>query len=355
MMTTLQDKLRELIAKNKTQQALFALSEQLQGTEEGDTITLLHARLNRNRGDYNQGVISNSDYSMETNRINYALLSLIGDLESTSSGGQKSVQQKAVNTINNIYNTLIIGEINMGDKPYTYIAGDNVAGDKIGRDKILGDKIINKSSKDTNVPPFSALKKKSVLFIAAEPESKRSFNAGKEVQRINEALDRSSDREKYEILTDFASKPDDLYRLLKRHNPAIVHFSMHGSEAGVFFEDSNGNAVSVAPDILGGFFELINDGDSRIVECVIMSACNSTNHAKVISEFVGSAIGMNGSILAEAAREYTKGFYQSFFEGDDYKVAHRFGVLLVKQFASRIKYLGDIPLAEMPQFFTSIS
>jgi hypothetical protein len=354
MATTLQDKLRELISKNKTQQALLALSEQLQGTEEGDTITLLHSRWNRNRGDYNQGVISNSDYSMETNRINYALLSLIGDLESTSSGGQKSVQQKAVTTINNIYNTLITGDIIMGDKPHTYIAGDNVAGDKFNGDKILGNKIVNKSPKDTNATP-SVLKKKSVLFIAAEPESKRSFNAGKEVQTIKDVLDRSSFREKYEILTDFASQPADLYRLLKRHSPAIVHFSMHGSQAGVFFEDSNGNAVSVAPDILSGFFEFINDGDSRIVECVIMSACNSTNHAKVISEFVGSAIGMNGAILADAAREYTKGFYQSFFEGDDYKVAHRFGILFVKQFASTIKYLGETPLAEMPQFFTSIS
>ena len=64
MANTLQESLRNLIAKGKTKHALDALAEQLHGTDEGDTITLLQSRWKSNERSKNMGVISNSDASM---------------------------------------------------------------------------------------------------------------------------------------------------------------------------------------------------------------------------------------------------------------------------------------------------
>ena len=110
MIATLQESLRDLIAKGKTQQALDALADNLKGTDEGDTITLLQSRWNRNKNANNMGVLSGGEYQMENNRINYALLSVIGELDEST--GKEDIVKQVVQIINNIH----IGDVVMGVK-----------------------------------------------------------------------------------------------------------------------------------------------------------------------------------------------------------------------------------------------
>lgn len=353
MLTTLQNKLQALIGNAKTQQALDVLTQELKGSDAGDTITLLRARWNRNQQSYNIGVLGNSDYMMEMNRINYALLSVIGDLEESSSFVEASpMQQKAEAAITNIYNTYIMGDNVAGNKTTTNIQGDNIGGDKFGGDKIMGDKITNNSNQNQNGDmPIVEVKKKTILFIAANPVGKNETNSGRESQSIQNAVNNGSLREHYTVQINFASDVSDFLRLLKKFKPTIVHLSMHGAKKeGMLFEDISGNVDYVSEDVLASFFELVNIKE-KLVECVLLNACNSTTHAKAVYQYVDYTIGMNGPIPPDVAIKYTEGFYESLLEGDDYQTSHLSSVSLLNQYAKKLEWNGDVAIKDMPVLF----
>lgn len=349
MVTALQNKLQALIGNAKTQQALDVLTTELQGTNEGDTITLLRARWNRNQQSYNLGVLNNSDYQMEMNRINYALLSVIGDLEESSPSVQASpIQQKAEAAITNIYNTYIMGDKVEGNKTTTVIHGDNIGGDKVMGNKMTD----NRTNHTTNNPAVAEVKKKTILFIAANPAGKNETNSGRESQTIQSAINNGSLRDQYEVQINFASNVNELLRLLKKFKPTIVHLSMHGATTkGMLFEDGAGNVDYVSEDVLASFFELVNIRE-KVVECVILNACNSVTHAEVVNQYVDYTVGMNGPIPPDVAIKYTEGFYESILEGDDYETAHRSSVSLLNQYAKKLDWNGDVAIKDMPKLFS---
>ena len=354
MASALQNSLRNLIANAKTKQALDALAENLFGTDEGSTITLLQARWNRNERAFMSGLLDNADYNMEVNRINYALLSVIGDLEDSSDKATVVKQvQEVIYKIENIHN--YYGDTVMGDKVTgTKVMGDVVHGDKFGGDKVMGNKTVNQGT--TVVAPqdtLSVKKKKTILFVAANPAGKNDISAGKEKQIINEALNSGGLRDEFVLVDNFASRVDDFLILLKRHKPTMVHLSMHGGvQKGVFFEDESGNAEAATGDDLLSFFQLINRKE-RIVACVLLSACNSDEHAKTVQECVNYTIGMHGVIPVPAALEYARGFYKSFFEDEDYAGAHDTAIVMLKKYAKKVDYEGEIPIPKIPQLYST--
>lgn len=369
MATTLQESLRSLIANGKTKQALDALKEQLDGTDEGNTITLLHSRWSSNQRSYNMGILSQNDYNMENNRINYALLSVIGDLEGNDA--KKAVVKQVKEVINkievsgsgnivNIGGVVSTGHINTGNSSIVNSVtggihiGDKIGGDKVGRDKIGGDKIKNIGTPPIQKESFGSVQKakKTILFVAANPQGKSEASAGREKQTISDAITEGALREEFELKDSFATNVKGFLRLLKSCKPTIVHLSMHGgANNGVLFEDENGKTDYVTAEDLASFFELIN-GDGRIIECVILSACNSEEHAKEVNKYVDYVVGMQGPIPVTAAIEYTSGFYSSLLEGDDYSSAHKTAKILLKRYASKIQYDGDIAIPDIPKLFS---
>jgi hypothetical protein len=344
--------LQTLLAKGQSYNVLKALEPILQGTEEARTLILLMARWNGNENDYNKGVLSMDYYKMEVARINKSILSLMEQLEHVSpTDRQFAVAQQAQQIIQQIHHTYHNSVVQ-----HHTGKGDNVAGNKvIGNDNIVisgvtGSEIsIGRTDLDRKPKQPEVLKR--ILFLAAEPENKITFNAGNEFKIIQDALNKSSNRSKYELIPIFQTNLDDLTTFLRRHQPEIVHFSMHGSKKGVYFEEADGTAQVVEPDLLGDHFELVN-AEQRIINLVLMSACHSAQHAEYLAKYVGTAIGMNGMIENEAAFAYTKGFYSAFFEGDTYKTAHLLGCLTVKQNMRRIPMLANKKLEEMPKIYS---
>ena len=332
MATTLQDSLRNLIAKGKTQQALDALADNLKGTDEGDTIILLQARWNRNKNANNMGVLSSGEYQMENNRITYALLSVIGELDDDSTG-KEAVVEKVQQVI---YNIQVQGTghiINTGSGSAT-INNDN-------------SNAISATDKDPSVQ-----KKKTILFVAANPSGKNDASSGRELQTINDALNSGTLRDNFELKNNFASNVPSFLKLLKGVKPSVVHLSMHGgNNTGVLFEDEFGKADYVTVEDLVSFFSLVNKKE-RVVECVVLSACNSEDHAKGLKDWVAHSVGMKGPIPVSAAIEYTSGFYSSLFEDEDYDSAHKTAKILLKRYASKIEYTGTIAIPDIPQLFT---
>ena len=265
MATTLQDSLRTLIAKGKTQQALDALADNLKGTDEGDTITLLQSRWNRNKNANNMGVLSGGEYQMENNRINYALLSVIGELDDST--GKEAVIEKVQQVIIHI-GDIIAGDKVMGNKNVSNtnnINSGNTTNTNSGNTNTnSGNTTTNTNSGNTTNTTIGATsaadkdpsvqKKKTILFIAANPRDKAQLTSDRESQCIKDAITSGTLRDVCQLEINFASNVNDLLRLLKKFRPSIVHLSMHGSQnKGMLFEDAAGGVDYVSADTLASF------------------------------------------------------------------------------------------------------
>ena len=69
---------------------------------------------------------------------------------------------------------------------------------------------------------------KKILILSANPINTGRLRLDQEVREIQNGLERAKSREKFEIITKWAVRPDDLRRALLDHEPEIVHFSGHG-------------------------------------------------------------------------------------------------------------------------------
>lgn len=339
---TIQEQVHELIAVGKTKDALYRLSEELRGTEEGNTITLLQSRWANNHRSYSQGTLTHSEYAMENNRINHALLSVMSDLESLPSASL--AKQKAEEVVQQIYN------IHIGD----VVHGDKVGGDKVGRDKVTNNQRETGDAPRQIAPEadLPEVQPKTILFIAANPNNTNQTEAGTESKMIQDAIDMGHLRDQYILKIFFASSIEDLIRLLQVHDPTIIHLSMHGSEEGILLQGEFGAAQELEPDYLAELFAILNER-SKALECVILNACSSHEHAKALINYVNIAIGMNDDIPVEAGIKYTKYFYNSLLTGSNYPIAHKIAKTQLKFLSATIDYNGKKPIHEIPELFSA--
>lgn len=142
-----------------------------------------------------------------------------------------------------------------------------------------------------------------ILILAAIPDKLR---LDREIREIREAIERARNRDIFEIKIRTAVRPKDIRIAIAEEQPQIVHFCGHGEEDGSLrLEDDGGNDKPVAPSALASLFKLHAD----YVQCVVLNACYSEKSAEAISEYINYVIGMNNSIIDNAAIVFSEGFY----------------------------------------------
>ncbi|MEG4087224.1 AAA-like domain-containing protein [Microcoleus sp. POL10_C6] len=168
----------------------------------------------------------------------------------------------------------------------------------------------------------SPRKKKTILFLAANPKNSTPLRLGKEVQEIADGLQRSKKRDKFQLEQQWAVTPREMQRAVLDFNPEIVHFSGHGAgEGGLALEDDTGQIKLVNAKALAGLFKLFQDQ----VECVVLNACYSEVQAKAIAAHIPYVIGMNQAVGDNAAREFAVGFYDALGAGRTVEFAYEWG------------------------------
>jgi hypothetical protein len=163
--------------------------------------------------------------------------------------------------------------------------------------------------------------KKKILILAANPKTTPRVRLDEEIREIEEGLQRSKQRDLFEIEAHLALRLRDLRRALLDNEPAIVHFTGHGEKDGLILEDETGLAVSISAKALSGLFALF----AGKVECVILSACYSAPQAKAIAKHIPYVIGMRKKIKDRAAIEFAIGFYDALGAGRTVEDAVKFG------------------------------
>ncbi|MEZ2319868.1 MAG: AAA-like domain-containing protein [Microcoleus sp.] len=173
---------------------------------------------------------------------------------------------------------------------------------------------------------ISTRKKKTILFLAANPKNTTPVDLQKEAKEIAEGLQRSQKRDKFQLEQQWAVTPREMQRAVLDYKPEIVHFSGHGAgEGGLALEDDMGQIKLVNAKALAALFEAFNE----YVECVILNACYSEVQAAAIARHIPYVIGMKQAVGDNAAREFAVGFYDTLAAGESIEFAYKLGCVSI--------------------------
>ncbi len=178
---------------------------------------------------------------------------------------------------------------------------------------------------------------KTILVLTANPKSTLRLRLDEEVRDIKQGLERSQNRDQFNLVQEWAVRPRDIQRAMLDIKPNIVHFSGHGNgDDGLVFEDENGNPKLVEGAALARLFDLFSD----TIECVVMNGCYSAIQAESISQYIENVIGMTESISDQAAIEFSVGFYDVLGAGRTVDFAYKLGCSAIR--------LSGIPEESVP-------
>jgi hypothetical protein len=145
-----------------------------------------------------------------------------------------------------------------------------------------------------------------ILFLSASPVDKGALRLGAEVRAVQEKIAVAPARDMFELIQYHALRPDDLQRVLLKHQPHIVHFSGHGSLAEeILLEDPSGHSRPLTGAAIAQLFSFFKDQ----VRIVFFDACFSTPQAKAISRVIDYTLGTSKAIGAKSAIVFAGSFY----------------------------------------------
>ena len=202
------------------------------------------------------------------------------------------------------------------------------------------------------LPPRSPMQKHTILFLAANPSGVARLALDEEARAIQEELERSGFRDRFEFVTQWAVRPLDLLRQLRKLKPTVVHFSGHGGpdtaaehrpapapsprrdvvasaahghcderQYGLFFQGSDGRPQFISAHAIEETFGAAGSS----VRLVILNACYSDIQADALLAHVDCVVGMNGAIHDDAARSFAIGFYGGLGEHESVAAAYKQG------------------------------
>lgn len=159
---------------------------------------------------------------------------------------------------------------------------------------------------------------KRILILSSNPRGTSALDLNIEIRKIRQAL-KGSD---YIVETRGAVRPADLQQALLEVKPQIVHFCGHGKGSeGIVLMDDRGKVHLTSTDALKNLFEIFADS----IECIVLNACYSEVQADAIAEHINYVIGMNRSILDNAAIVFAASFYQAVRTEDSIPTAYKIG------------------------------
>ncbi|WP_353570750.1 CHAT domain-containing protein [Candidatus Albibeggiatoa sp. nov. BB20] len=187
---------------------------------------------------------------------------------------------------------------------------------------------------------------KKILICFANPKDKPSINETPELKEISTVV---AQHNKLSIVAPnkiigCISTYYELYDSLSKFKPNIVHFIGHGQKEGLVFrqyEDAKRHIVS--NEELADTFQKF----SQYVECVYLSACDSTESAKFISKHIDYVIGMESYISDYSGQQFSGFFYNYLQSNQNFDYENAFNHIETM----RAKYLKQDKLNTIPKIF----
>jgi hypothetical protein len=181
-------------------------------------------------------------------------------------------------------------------------------------------------------PPAPA-SRSVLLFLAANPSGTTRLALDEECAAIERELRLTPGRDAFDFRSKWDVSVDDMMRCFNEWGPWIIHFSGHGSSAGLCVQDGLSQPrarrdIEVASD--SGIY-LQEDNCSQHVpgraltkmiasaapsaRVVVLNACFSDVVADSLCQEVDCVVGMTGAVDDHAARSFAVGFYRALGNG----------------------------------------
>ena len=152
------------------------------------------------------------------------------------------------------------------------------------------------------------MEKLKILFLAANPIGTGRLSIDEEVRAIWDKLLSSPARDRVELETRWAVRPDDLIRELNDYQPHIVHFSGHGEQqTGLVLQGDRDEALFLSARALELLFRTLKDQ----IRLVVLNACYSADQASGILKSIDFVVGMKDTITDAAAEKFSSTFYRA--------------------------------------------
>lgn len=152
-----------------------------------------------------------------------------------------------------------------------------------------------------------------VLFLASNPGGLLQLD--REWRGVSMAL--QDKKEEFDLNSSNQVTKEKVRSELLRHQPQLVHFSGHGiaegnsfRQAGLIFQspDSSNKSDTMSAEDAATMFGLLHQ--EFPLRLVLLNACESAEHARLISAGGFHAIGMTVEIADSKATDFAKGFYE---------------------------------------------
>lgn len=153
-----------------------------------------------------------------------------------------------------------------------------------------------------------------VAYLTASPDGEDRLRVDREVREVREAVRRAIHRDQVTIDHWPAATFDDLFNALNDQRPHVMHFSGHGSAAGLFFDGTdtdNPDGVDVGFALLGRLLK----GTDHPPTLLVLNACDSYEGAETLLDAVPVVVAMVDEISDAAAKAFAIKFYAAIASG----------------------------------------
>lgn len=170
--------------------------------------------------------------------------------------------------------------------------------------------------------------KDSLLILSANPKDTIRLRIDQEIREITSVF---RGNKKFRVVSSLATRVTDLdTRFLDNSPLSYLHFAVHSTVEGIFFEDDNGKSIIVNGERLASLIEMFLDSLSTTCICTVVNGCYTAPVAYKLSKHIPFAIGFNGVIDDKTAVAFAKSFYQAIITKKDVVFAFEVAVRAIR-------------------------
>jgi len=306
------ERIRDLIANGRLDQALTLLREQFNSNE----IIQLQRRLKTLNRDNRMGLLSSAEANLERNKITASTLNLLTELAEEATSPPPPVRAAPEEVA-----TPPTPTRSGPKKEAVKSAGEKRSVRTRAEYTKEASNIIEIEGTARPFVPFKESEEKvKILFISATPTHAGQLNIGKE-SRFKDLFRYFDDEDIFEWREEHGVNADEFFNFLIDANPHILHYGGHGEVEGIVLEEGN-----LEGDILRDLLQI-----SEQTQCVVLNACYSVTIAKKVAESVPYVIGTQGPIDDRSAIAFARGFYMGIVRNYSIEAAFKLGLIKIRQ------------------------
>jgi len=179
-----------------------------------------------------------------------------------------------------------------------------------------------------------------IAYLTTNPVRDAVLRTDMEMRDVLKELQKSANRSHVEVRHLPAARVEDLLDALNDFKPNVVHFSGHGGDSAVLFDNRD-------VDDDGGVeldFKVVHETISAThapPQLLVFNACDTLNGADIFLKTVHAVVAMSNSITDSAATLFSTRFYAALASGQSVAVALQQGKVILK--AAKLAKDAELP------------